>query len=57
VHIKGKGSPWTHSELFFEVDVAFKWNLTPDEFWEKPPFIQAVMAAYTVGTSKMGRIG
>jgi hypothetical protein len=43
--------------LFFEVDVAFQWGITPDVYLEKASFIKALMGAYIVAKSKMGRIG
>lgn len=33
--------------------VAKEWNLTPDEFWDKPPNVQALMIAYVKANSDM----
>ena len=42
--------------LFFEVDVAHQWYITPDEYFAKPSYIKALMAAHVVAKNKMPRV-
>jgi hypothetical protein len=51
--LKTKGGPWEYSDTFRDVHTAFKWNMSPEEFWSRSFAERAIMIAYLRSTGKM----
>lgn len=45
-----------YTTLFEDADVAFKWGVTPDKFYELPPVIRAIMIQYVRSNNRLDAI-